>query len=65
MKSIQSLNMNKALGHNNISPLFLKTARNIVAPFLQVFIDFSFKNGIFPDNCKNRENFPLALKRRR
>ena len=62
VKSIQSLNMNKALGHDNISPLFLKTARDIVALFLQVFIDFSFKNGIFPDNCKTAKIFPLHKK---
>ena len=62
MKSIQSLNMNKALGHDNLSPLFLKTARDIVAPFLQVFIDFSFENGIFPDNCKTAKIFPLPKK---
>ena len=62
VKYIQSLNMNKALGHDNISPLFLKTARDIVAPFLQVFIDFSFKNGIFPDNCKTAKIFPLHKK---
>ena len=54
--------MNKALGHDNISPLFLKTARDIVAPFLQVFIDFSFKNGIFLDNCKTAKIFPLHKK---
>ena len=66
VKSIQSLNMNKALGHDkNISPLFLKTARDIVAPFLQVFINFPFKNGIFPDNCKTAKIFPLHKKRRR
>ena len=62
VKSIQSLNMNKALGHGNISQLFLKTARDIVAPFLQVFIDFSFKNRIFPDNCKTAKIFPLHKK---
>ena len=62
VKSIQSLNMNKALGHGNISQLFLKTARDIVAPFLQVFIDFFFKNRIFPDNCKTAKLFPLHKK---
>ena len=62
VKSIQSLNMNKVLGHDNISPLFLKTARDIVASFLQVFIEFSFKNGIFPDNCKTAKIFPLHKK---
>ena len=54
--------MNKALGHDTISPLFLKAARDIVAPFPQVFIDFSFKNGIFPDNCKTAKIFPLHKK---
>ena len=43
VKSIQSLNMNKAVGHDNISPFFLKIACDIVAPFLQVFIDFFYE----------------------
>ena len=40
VKSIQSLNVDKAVGHGNISPFFLKIGCDIVAPFLQVCIDF-------------------------
>ena len=40
VKSIQSLNLNKAVGHDNISPFFLEIACDIAAPFLQVFLIF-------------------------
>ena len=62
VKSIQPNNMNKAVGHDKISPFFLKIACDIVAPFLQVFIDFSFMNGIFPDSCKTAKMFLLHKK---
>ena len=54
--------MNKTVGHDNISPFSLKIACDIVAPFLQELIDFSFMNGIFPDNCKSAKIFRLHRK---
>ena len=49
---ICSLNVNKAVGHDNIPPFFLKTAPFVIANYLCVFVKFSFENGIFPDACK-------------
>ena len=49
---ICSFNVNKAVGHDNIPPFFLKTAPFVIANYLCVFVKFSFENGIFPDACK-------------
>ena len=49
---ICSFNVNKAVGHGNIPPFFLKTAPFVIANYLCVFVKFSFENGIFPDACK-------------
>ena len=49
---ICSLNVNKAVGHDNIPPFFLKTTPFVIANYLCVFVKFSFENGIFPDACK-------------
>ena len=49
---ICSLNVNKAVGHDNIPSFFLKTAPFVIANYLCVFVKFFFKNGIFPDACK-------------
>ena len=52
VKLICSLNVNKAVGHDNIPPFFLKTAPFVIAKYLCVFVKFYFENGIFPDACK-------------
>ena len=52
---IFSLNTNKAVGHYDISAYFLKVASTIIAPSLQ----FSFINGIFPENCSLAKIIPL------
>ena len=57
--SIQSLNVNKALRHDNIPPYFLIIASHVKAPYLQVFMDFSFNNGISPNNCEIAKIYPL------
>jgi len=49
---IQSLNVNKAVGHDNIPPYFLKIAALILTPYLYILFDWAFQNGIFPTNCK-------------
>ena len=49
---IDSLNMNKAVGHDNILAYFLKIAATTLAPYLRSFFDFVFTHGIFPDVCK-------------
>ena len=47
---INSLNINKAVGCDSMSPFFLRTASTTLAPYIQVFIDCCFANGIFPEN---------------
>ena len=43
---------NKAVGHGNIQPFFVKVARFVIAPYLNLFLNFVFTEGIFPSNCK-------------
>ena len=44
---------NKAVGHQNIQPFFLKSARLVVAPYLKLFFNYDvFTQGLFPNNCK-------------
>ena len=40
------------MGHDNLSPYFLKVASTILAPALCYFIDNAFRLGIFPQSCK-------------
>ena len=49
---INSLNLRKLVGHDNISPYFLQVASNILAPALCYFIENAFRLGIFPKSCK-------------
>jgi len=49
--TIRSLVVNKAVGHDNISPFFLKTASLIITPYLNILTHYAFSNGIFPDSC--------------
>ena len=56
---ITSLNINKAVGHDNIPACFLKTAALVIAPYLCILIDYAFNTGIFPDNCKIAKVIPI------
>ena len=51
INTFYSLNVNKVVGHDNIPAFFMHIAATIVFPYLQYFIDFFFKNGIFPERC--------------
>ena len=39
---INSLNLNKSVGHDNLLPYFLRVASTILAPALCYFIDNAF-----------------------
>ena len=54
---INSLNLNKSVGHDNIPPYFLKVASNVIA--LCYFFDNAFLLGIFPQSCKIAKVVPL------
>ena len=49
---INSLNSNKAVGHDNITSYFLRVASNILAPAICYFFDNALKFGAFPRYCK-------------
>ena len=60
--AISSLNINKSYGHDQISPYFLRIASHVVTPFLHLFVQFSFTNGIFPKNCTIAKIIPIFKK---
>ena len=56
---INSLNLNKSVDHDNISPYFLRVASDTLAPTLCFIIDNAFRLGIFPTSCKIARIVPL------
>ena len=55
---ICSLNVNKAVGQDNISSFFLKTAPFVIANYLCMFVKFSLENG----NKSNPSNYrPISI----
>ena len=59
---IGSLNVNKAVDHDNIPAYFLKIAAPTLAPYLRSFFDFVFTHGIFPDICNIAKIVPIHKK---
>ena len=62
INSLQSLNANKAVGHDNIPPYFLKVAVFTIAPFLHLLVEFAFDNGLFLEACKTAKVVPIHKK---
>ena len=62
--AIYSLNLknNKAVGHDDIPAFFLRIASPVIIPYLQVFIEFCFTEGIFPENCTIARIVPIFKK---
>ena len=56
---IDSLNLSKAVDHDNIAPYFLRVASKILAPALCYFFDTAIQFGVFPRNCKIAKIIPL------
>ena len=46
------------MAHDNIQPFF-KVARFVIAPYLNLFLNFVFTEGIFPSNCKVARVVPV------
>jgi len=42
---------NKVVGHDKISA-FLKISRYVITTYFQLFLQFSFEHGMFPNNYK-------------
>ena len=56
---INSLNLRKSVGHDNISSYYLRIGSDILAPVLCYFIDNAFRLGIFSLSCKKAKIIPL------
>ena len=65
INAINDLNINKAIGYDHISPYFLRIGSTILAPYIQVFIDYCFTNGIFPENGTTAKVVPIFKKGKR
>ena len=62
---IYSLNLSKAVGHDNIASYFLRVASKILVPALCYFFDNAIKFGVFPRNCKIAKIIPLFKARKK
>jgi len=47
------------MGHDDIPPFFLETARFVIAPYLTLFLNFVFTQGIFHSKCKIARITPI------
>ena len=59
LNMITSLNLNKSVGHDNLSPYLPRVASTILAPALCCFIDNAFRLDIFPQSCKTDKIVPV------
>ena len=57
--------MTKAVGDDNLHSFFLRMALTVITPYIHSFIEYSFTNGAFPNNCTIAEIVPLFKKRKR
>ena len=65
INAIQALRLNKSIGHDNIPPYYLHIASSILAPYLQIFINFCFTKGVFPETCTIAKIVPIFKKEER
>ena len=49
----------KAGGYDNIPSFFRKSAKHVITPFLQLFIDYMFSEGYFSCSCKIARRTPI------
>ena len=63
--AIYSLKNNKTVGHDDIPTFFLRIASSVIIPYLQVFIEFCFTEGVFPKNCTIARIVPIFKKEER
>ena len=59
---LETLNVNKAYGHDAISPKMLKEAGKLISKSLQLIFYFSIRKGIFPQYWKKANVLPLFKK---
>ena len=56
---MNSLNLCKSVGHDNISSYYLRIASDILSPVLCYLINNAFRLEIFPQNCKKAKIISL------
>ena len=56
---MQTLDVKKAVRHDNIPAFFIKVSKFVIAPYLNILIDFAFCNGIFHGSCKTTKVIPI------
>ena len=59
LKSIKPININKAMGEDQIPPKLIKTAGNFLVEPLTDIINFGFSTGTFPDLAKEASVTPI------
>ena len=59
---VHTLNLNKAVGYDNIPLFFLRTASIVITPYLHFFIEFCFCSGTFPEACATAKIVPIFKK---
>ena len=57
--AINSLNLHKASGYDNISSFFLRLGNEILAPILSVYFGVVFELGFFPQTFKTAKVVPI------
>ena len=58
-QEITRLKVKKSTSYDEIPSFFLKTAANVIAPYLALLIDFMFTNEVFPDSLKIAKVVPI------
>ena len=58
-QEITRLKLKKSTSYDEILSFFLKTAANVIAPYLALLIDFIFTNGVFPDSLNIAKVVPM------
>ena len=56
---INSLNLHKACGHDNISSYFLRFSNKVLAPVLSYYFSCVFELGVFPQILKTAKVVPI------
>ena len=59
LQQIHSIKNNSSSGYDEISSCFLVLAAEVLASFLKISFNFSFKSGIFPDSVKIVKVIPV------
>ena len=62
-KVIKSLEVNKAIGPNSISPVILRNFKKELSELLYLIVNLSFSKGTFPDPLKQEKSSQYIKKK--